>query len=293
MQSSPPDLPAAGRQLAQQQQLSLRQVPARMVPNTIQRGCAPFECDCYGSGYHVLYILPEPAMELDQLVRFGKKRASNVYEQLFIGMGHRFVDENKKLLTVVTRILPICSPSRGPTHARAITQDNDTSLECLRQEQKIQNQLEGQYNRDEEGHLLDPFLDEYGPSEVVLYGHTHPNLGCFFSATDHRSNYSTPALPMVCFVCDPIRKDMKAMVGVDGEDMKVIVCRPKAASAPAPRQSTPAAPREYSVEDLWHRMSMISGLLLQKEGISGKLDCHQDRRGTVHMKLNLSFRRER
>lgn len=283
----PPDLPAAGKSLPKKK-ISLVEVPSKMVPSTIQANCAPFDVEAYSDGSHVLYFLPEACAELNHCVQFGKKRASNAHEQQFIGLGHDFIDSNHRIQTVVTRIIPIFSASRGPTHAKVISEGNDAMLEVLENERKIQNQLESEYNTDENGHTIDPFL-EYGPSKVVLFGHTHPDLGCFFSSVDHRSNYSTPSTPIVTFVCDPIRKDMKAMIGVSCESMKIIVCRPKAiASTTTPQRTT--APREFTVDELWQRVSAVANLLLQQAGVNGNFDCHHDWRGRTHMQFKITYR---
>lgn len=284
MNGAPPDLPISGKKIFKKP-MDLVEVPTRMVPSTIQNNCMPFEVDTYGEGHHVLYIIPEAYCEFSEYIKYGRKRACNAHEQQYIGLGHDFIDHNGRIQTVVTRIIPIYSASRGPTHAKAISEGNDAVLDVLENERNIQNRLEAEYNTDENGYTIDPFLS-YGPSKVVLFGHTHPNLGCFFSSVDHRSNYSTPTSPIVTFVCDPIRKEMKAMVGIGCEPMKIVVCRPKiAGTAPAAQRAT--APREYSVEDLWQRVSTIANMLLQQAGVNGNFDCHRDRRGRTHMQFHI------
>lgn len=283
----PPDLPMSGKSL-HKKKIDLTEVPSKMVPSTIQTNCTPFDIEVYGDGSHVLYFLPEASVELNYYVQYGKKRASNAHEQQLIGLGHNFIDSNHRIQTVVTRIIPIFSASRGPTHAKVVSEENDAMLEVLENERKIQNQLESEYNTDENGHTIDPFL-EYGPSKVVLFGHTHPDLGCFFSSVDHRSNYSTPSTPIVTFVCDPIRKDMKAMVGVGCESMKIIVCRPKSGTTATTSQRT-TAHREFTVDELWQRVSAVANLLLQQAGVNGNFDCHHDWRGRTHMQFKVTYR---
>lgn len=284
MNGVPPDLPISGKKMFKKP-MALIEVPTRMVPSTIQSNCAPFEVDTYGEGHHVLYIIPEAYCEFSEYVKYGRKRACNVHEQQYIGLGHDFIDANGRIQTVVTRIIPIYSASRGPTHAKAVSEGNDAVLDVLENERNIQNQLEAEYNTDENGYTIDPFLS-YGPSKVVLFGHTHPDLGCFFSSVDHRSNYSTPTSPIVTFVCDPIRKEMKAMVGNGCEPMKIVACRPQNAGT-APTAQRTAALREYSVEDLWQRASTIANMLLQQAGVNGNFDCHHDRRGRTHMQFHI------
>lgn len=283
MSKFPSELPSSGKSLAGKG-MTLPRVAAGMIPGVIREQCAPFDPETYGTGAHTLYILPEAAAELTNWVQYGKRRAANVHEQQFLGLGHSFVDSDNAIQTVVTRIIPIFSASRGPTHARVVSDGNDAMLDILENERKLQNRLESQLNTDENGHTIDPFLS-YGPSAVVLFGHTHPDLGCFFSRVDHQSNYSSPSTPMVTFVCDPIRRDMKAMVGTDCADMKIVVCRPKAAaSVPAPV----AAPREDPVEALWQQVSTASNLLLRQNGVSGNFHCYRSNNRT-HMCIKITL----
>ena len=287
MNQHPPDLPTSGKK-QHRKPLALTEVPAGMVPSAIQANCAPFDIDTYGEGHHVLYIVPEAYREFSEYVKYGKKRPCNVYEQQYIGLGHNFIDTNRRIQSVVTKIIPIYSASRGPCHANAISENNDAMLDILDNERKIQNQLEAELNIDEDGYTIDPFL-EYGPSKVILFGHTHPELSCFFSSVDHRSNYSTPTFPIVTFVCDPIQKDMKAMVGINCESMKIIVCRPKTELYPSTQQHAPAS-REFTLDELWQRASAAANLLLQQVGVNGSFDCYHDRRGRTHMQFKMIYR---
>lgn len=286
MCAHPPDLPISDKS-HYKKKIDLTEVPAKMVPSTIHAKCSPFNIDAYGEGSHVLYFLPEASVELDCYVQYGKKRATNAYEQQFIGLGHNFIDSNHRIQTVVARIIPILSASRGPTHAQVISENNDAMLGLLENERRIQNKLESKYNIDENGYSIDPFL-EHGPSKVVLFGHTHPGLGCSFSSVDHRSNYSTPSAPIVTFVCDPIRKDMKAMVGVNCEEVKIIVCRPKSLNPTASSLYT-AVPQNLTVENLRQRVSELASSLLQQAGVIGNFSCHHDWRGRTHMQFKIKY----
>ncbi len=286
MTSLPPELPSKGRHM--RRELDLQVLPFKSILSLIKDRCAPFEFESYGEGKSYVYFLPEASIELDHAVCFGKRRAVNFYEQHYEGLGHKFVDEYGNTHIIVSRVLYIYSVSRGPTHAKVVSEGNDAMLDVLEKERAIQNKFETQFNKDENGYEIDPFL-KYGPTEVVLFGHTHPDLGCFFSSTDHNSNYSTPTSPIATFVCDPIRKDMKAMVGIQCESAKVIVCRPVSFPAPTVNRST-IAPRDYSVDELWQRVSAVANMLLQRNGVNGNFDCHHDWRGQTHMKFHITYR---
>lgn len=284
MNQNPPALPVCDR-TPHREALRITRMGTGQIPEIIRRHCAPCDAEQYGKGVHTLWFLPEAGVELEHVTGFGRKRARNAYELTYLGLGHRFVEDGGKIQTVVTRVLPIYSASRGPTHAQVVSEGNDAMLDILERERQIQNELEKTYNTDENGFAIDPFL-EYGPSEVVLFGHTHPDLGCFFSPTDHRSNYSTPSVPMVTFVCDPIRKDMKAMVGVKGENVRVMVCHPRNQTA---SQRSPAS-RQCTVEDLWRKVSAMANILLRQAGIKGSFDCYHDWKGNSHMEFHIIYR---
>lgn len=289
MHTSPPDLPGT----TQEMQNSLRYPVSSVqeIISLIKQRCIPCKFECFQDGKHTVIILSEATDELESMLRYGKRRVVNCYEQHYLGLGHRFIDKDGNVITVISRFLYIYSASRGPTHAKVISEGNDAMLDILELEREIQNRLENRFNKDENGYLIDPTL-KYGPSEVVLFGHSHPGFGVFFSPTDHGRNYSTPTSPIVTFVCDPIQKDMKAMVGVNGEDAKIIVCRQSSETAPAVEPLTSAPHREYSVPDLWQRVGTAANLLLQQAGVNGNFDCHRDRRGNTHMKFRITRRKK-
>ncbi|MEN6595121.1 MAG: hypothetical protein ABFC31_09305 [Clostridiaceae bacterium] len=215
----PPPLPAVHRQTEP------RRFPvcsAQDAANRIHKRCAPCECTVYGEGKHTVILLPEAWSELSGMICFGKRRAVNYYEQQYQGMGHFYVSETGKLNIIISHVLYIYSADRGRTHAAVIRGADTSFLDLLASERAIYNQFEAQFNRDEAGRELDPFLRE-GASEVVLFGHTHPDLGVFFSGPDRNSSYAAMNFPAVTFVCDPIRKQMKAMVGIEEADARVLV----------------------------------------------------------------------
>lgn len=285
MTTSPPSLPAFGKK-QRAKDTAATELCNEAVYTTIKSNCAPFDEERYSDGSHTLYFLPEAATELFHYLRYGKRRACNVYEQQFIGMGHDFIDKQGVICMVVSRIIPIFSPSRGPTHAKVISEGNDIMLEILENERRIQNELEVLYNVDEAGYTIDPLLG-YGPSKVILFGHTHPDLSCFFSSVDHRSNYSTPTNPIVTFVCDPIRQDMKAMVGTGCDSMRIVVCRPRVIEDGAPEATTESL--VCAGDELWQQLGAISNLLLLRPGVRGSYDCYRDWKNRAHISLEVVY----
>lgn len=297
MHIHPPTLPNYGQET--QPAPTYPVLSVQEIINIIKKRCVPSKFETFQDGNHAVIILPEAASELDSMICYGKRRAVNLYEQHYLGLGHKFVDKDGTIITVVSRFLYIYSASRGPCHAKVISEGNDAMLDILEKERAIQNQYEKQFNEDESGYLVDPFL-QYGPSEVVLFGHTHPGLGVFFSPTDHGRNYSTPTSPIVTFVCDPIQKDMKAMVGVKGEPAKIFVFRQSSEAAPLVEQEAPetvqlstASRFAYTVPHLWQRIAILANLMLQQPSVNGHFDCYRDWRGNMHMKFRITRRKPR
>ena len=120
--------------------------------------------------------------------------------------------------------------------------------------------------------MVDPFL-EYGPSEYCLEGHTHPDLGVFWSGTDRSSGEARAAKAPVCiFVCDPIRRQMLASIGKNFENAQVIVCRrtEKAAAKEAlhPAETEPPM-TEFPVDALME----LASRCLRMDGAKGAVRC--------------------
>ena len=140
---------------------------------------------------------------------------------------------------------------------------------------------EDKFNTDAFGYQVDPFLKICGPSEYVLEGHTHPDLGVFYSQTDKVSGAARAALSPVCiFVCDPIQKKMLGSIGKDFEDAEVIVF------------SRGTAPQEDSNEDErlippTNEIVRLTSQCLRTRGYAGdiRLRTRIDGRGCLKIKL--------
>ena len=195
---------------------------ADTVSNTILKKCGPCNKKVYGNGIHNVFVLPEAYAELENMICFGKARSVNKYEQQYQGLGYLFQDPDGRVNAVITHFIYVYSVSRGELFAKVCEKDT-SMLDVLKNERDIYRKFEAEFN-DYDGtgkYEINPFL-EYGNSRLVLNGHTHPRLGCFFSGPDRISSYATDGFPAVTMVCDPIKEDIKVMVGFD-EDTKVTV----------------------------------------------------------------------
>ncbi len=184
--------------------------------------CPPVNTERYGYGTDKVIFLPNATQKLLSIVDWGMKTPNNRYEQIYQGMGHIFVNDDNRVM-IISHVLYIYAAERSPVSARIFSGTFDSIMERIEYDRDVYIRNEKSCNNAGNGKVYDPFI-EYGSSEVVMYGHTHPGLGCFFSGPDRRSGFACEDLPAVTFVLDPIGKDMKAMTGVEERDAEIIVC---------------------------------------------------------------------
>lgn len=263
------------------------------VLSEIKDKCAPISITLYGKGKHKVVFLPEAWQELKQMIYFGRKHPVNTYEQQYQGMGHVFIDELQNITIVVSHFLYIYSATRNKTFATVSNGNNDSMLERLEKERDIYNQFEITCNQSEDGYVYDPFV-KFSPSEVVLFGHTHPNLGAFFSPPDRASGYATKTLPAVTFVCDPIRKEMKAMVGLKEEDAQVCVCEYTYSEGDDVVKNNVADNKKerLSTEELVALIGANCNELLAR-GVKGKYFSNRSFGRNLHIKFKAKYRRNK
>lgn len=195
--------------------------------NIIQRKCGEVSVrERHGKGRSKVILLPEPAQELDSIISYGRRSPMNVCEQKLYGMGHFLVDEDGNMIIVVTHFIEIQTMNRGPVGASNLGPNGEYNpgLDFLEYHREEFLKNEAACNTDAFGCQVDPFLKLCGPSEFVLEGHTHPDLGVFYSGTDRVSGAARAASSPVCiFVCDPIRKKMLGSIGKDFAEAEILV----------------------------------------------------------------------
>lgn len=209
------------------------------VRRMIHAQCAPSAVRTFGRGRHRVAILPEAYERLKHIVCYGRKSPSNILEQKYIGLGHFLVDEAGNVIVVVTHFIEIMTMNRSATHASNFGPNGEYNpgMDFLAYYRDEYIAGEQEYNTDDCGCTVDPFLCVCGASEFVMEGHTHPNIGTFFSSTDReRGSARAGRLPVCVFVCDPIRRSMLAAVGRDLETAQIVAFE-RAESVPAPKQS--------------------------------------------------------
>lgn len=252
------------------------------ITSLIDQKCAPTNLMRFGSGRHNLVHLPEAWNELKQMIYFGKSNAVNHYEQQYQGMGHIFIANDGVVNIVVTHYLYIYSANRGTTHATVLENGDTSMLDRLQKERDIYNKFEKHFNTDRNGFEFDPFL-KFGTSEVVLFGHTHPNLGVFFSPPDYASSYATSKFPAATFVCDPIRKELIAMVGVKEETANILVYSYSDENS----ISTPTVMKKLPQDDTQDYLIRLINEILKVNDVKGRFKVYRGIDGRIHTKFTM------
>ncbi len=214
---------------------SRRPAPPRMYPVfSLKKVCDTIESKCgnvyvterHGKGPNTVIVLPEAARELEVMISYGRRSPMNAKEQKYVGYGHFMVDENGHIIIVVSHFIEIQTMNRSAVSASNLGPNGEFNpgLDFLDYHREEFQRNESKYNTDAFGCQVDPFLKLCGPSEFVLEGHTHPDLGVFYSSTDKVSGSARAASTPVCiFVCDPIRKKMLGSVGKDFAEAEIVV----------------------------------------------------------------------
>ena len=232
-----------------------RTMSVKNIYGLIDSKCGPISVsEHHGKGRNKVFFLPEAARELCQIVSYGRRSPMNRLEQKFAGFGHFLTTDAGDDCIVVSHFIQIHTTNRSTISANNLGANGGSdSLNLLEyyREEYLENERE--CNTDAQGRCVDPFLELCGPSEFVLEGHTHPNLGVFWSRADRTSGSARAAVSPVCiFVCDPIRREMLGCTGKDFRPAEVIVCenetrgRRQKCRRPAPEAENPdpvAAPQ--------------------------------------------------
>jgi len=193
----------------------------------IKNGCGDvYVKERHGKGRNKVIILPEPEQELTAIVSYGRKSPMNINEQKIYGMGHFLVDDDGNVITIISHFIEIQTMNRNPVSASNLGPNGEYNpgLDFLEYHREEFLRNEAKLNTDAFGYQVDPFLKLCGSSEFVLEGHTHPDLGVFYSETDKESGAARAASSPICiFVCDPIRKKMLGSIGNDFAKAEIIV----------------------------------------------------------------------
>ncbi len=291
--NKPPELPRAPH-IKERRVIPLKTVGS--VIEDIEKKCGHVCVERFGpingsADTDVLIILPQATKELKTMIYWGEKHPINVDEQIYQGMGHIFVDGVKRII-VISHFLYIYAAERTRTSACILNGMYDSMMHRIEYERSIYNKNEVNYNHTKDGFEFDPFVERYGISEAILYGHTHPNLGCFFSGPDRKSGFATEDLPAVTFVADPIRKDMKAGVGRELRDAQILAYsyedkRLDAGDKTEKKSSQGQKKASDYVNDIG---SAYNRLMNSRDGIHGDYRSYTTRSGRQKINMKVSIK---
>lgn len=290
----PPKLPVDNRK---KESRKLPVISFKEVIRIIKDNCGEIQINKYGNGRDYLIILPEAWEELKIMIGWGKRTPANVFEQLYQGMGYYFSNPEGNRILVVTHFLYIYAANRSPVSACINNGEHNSIMSRLEYEREVYCNNEAKYNISPEGYLYNPFVNEFGCSEVNLYGHTHPDIGVFFSYDDKTSGCATPDMPAATFVADPIRKQIKAMVGNEQSAARVVVCSycfghlEKSESGELFDTDRDISSRKGTRQELIAELGRICNELLNPEyGSKGNYYANTTMTGKEHIKVDIKIR---
>ncbi len=258
-----------------------------------------YVCDKFGNGRHTVFVLPEAYSQLVSMISYGRRSPMNVKEQKFIGLGHFFDGADGCVNIVISHFIQIFTTNRTGISAENLGPDGEHNpgLDFLNYYREEFLEYEKKCNTDAFGKPADPFL-KYGASEYVLEGHTHPDLGVFWSSTDRKSGKARAAKKPVCiFVCDPVRKQMLGCVGSEFENATILAFsraqnvtsyaldKEKSKNKDVEKTKEPEkykAEKELTLQhgsDGFDGLCAAAGAYLTKHGYSGKLKCRKNLKG--------------
>lgn len=239
--------------------------------------------ETHGEGSHKVVLLPEATEELKAILSYGRRSPMNSKEQKFTGYGHFLTDHEGNTIVIVKHFIEIQTMNRNAVGASNLgpNGENNPGLDFLAYHREEFLAGEKKYNTDAFGHPVDPFLSLCGGSEFVMEGHSHPDLGTFYSRTDRVSGAARAASSPVCiFVCDPIRKEMLGSIGKNFEKAQILVYE-RAASVK--KQVKKERPTEPALDEI----ARLTGLCLRTRGYSGRIRLYTRFDGRVCIKLHI------
>lgn len=261
----------------------------KKIMGIIRKNCGEvYVQERHGKGTYKVIVLPEAAREFTVMVSYGRRSPMNTLEQKYAGYGHFLRDENDNIVVIVSHFIEIQTMNRNSIGASNLgpNGENNPGLDFLayHRDEFIKN--EHKYNTDAYGCLVDPFLDICGPSVFVLEGHTHPDLGVFYSGTDRQSGMARAAVSPVCiFVCDPIRKQMLGSIGKNFKEAEIIVFSRKE-HASSQRQANSKIETPQRIVD---EIVRLANKCISYQGYSGKINARTSIDGKECLSIKMTI----
>lgn len=259
---------------------------AQKIAEIIESKCGNVRvAESHGKGRNKVFFLPEAYQEYKMIVSHGRRSPMNHNEKKFIGLGHFLMGEENTVNIVVAHFIEVLTTNRSTVSASCLGPNGEASpgLDFLEYHREEFLRHEKQYNQDACGCMVDPFLKLCGSSECVLDGHTHPNLGVFFSGPDKANGAARAASAPVCiFVCDPVRSEMLGCVGREFDSAEIIAYDRTTQTAARPEEHEENRTRDY-ISELMH----FADGCLRIPGITGTVKSRTRMDGKVRLKIDL------
>lgn len=260
----------------------------------IQNKCKAFPTKAKNKSKHYVFFTPHAWDSFVASVHYGKWVAENELESQYFLEGYYFVDNRGVSSTVVTNIITPYSASQGKASAQLYSESFNAYKIVEQKEEELTKYASSGKDLDAKC-LINPFCTEYGPPIRVGFGHTHPNLSCFFSSVDETSIFAAPGEPWVTMVADPRRKELLAAVGTQMEVSPIVVfhqtsdeAHKRDSTSSASAVEVPQVPEKRSFrDDLVEFLTFITDQLRSgasvKVKMSGELPGRLEFKGTVIM----------
>lgn len=194
------------------------------IISTIQTKCKAYPSKVKSNCKHYIFFTPHAWDSFVSSVNYGKWVAENELESQYFLEGYFFIDKRKISSTVVTNIITPYSASQGRSSAQLYSESFNAYKIINQKEDELTIYASSGKDLDAKC-IINPFCSDYGPPIRVGFGHTHPNLSCFFSSVDKTSIFAAPGEPWITMVADPRRKELLAAVGTQMETSPIIIFR--------------------------------------------------------------------
>lgn len=264
------------------------------IATLIQSKCKAFPSKARAKAKHYVFFTPHAWDSFVASVNYGKWVAENELESQYFLEGYFFIDRHDVSSTVVTNIITPYSAAQGKSSAQLYSESFNAYKIINQKEEELTKYASSGKDLDAKC-MINPFCTDYGPPIRVGFGHTHPNLSCFFSSVDKTSIFAAPGEPWVTMVADPRKKELLAAVGTQMEVSPIIIFHQTfdethendaRVSTLAIEQSQANETRSFR-EDFVEFLMFISDQLRSgasvKMKMSGELPGKLDFKGTVFM----------
>ena len=230
---------------------------ANEINNIIYKKCDARPIIDSGKGSLVIF-LPHAWDNFCASTNYGKWTAENELESQYFLEGYFFVDKRMYSTAVVTNVVTPFSASQNHAAAELYSEGRTNAYEIVEQKEADIKKYASCGKDMESGVALNPFFKDYGPPHRVGFGHTHPNIGVFFSGTDKTSVFAAEGEPWVTMVADPRRCQLLVATGKALSPSRIVVFD-TIKSTKLEQRSVSASLNDVKIQDLLEMFAQALG----------------------------------